>query len=97
VRIVSAADAYGRRHFRDAHHRVVPGSFAVSSVVEYLDDAGEPDSDELILVDGWQIGATYRCQDGTWASWGPAGLDRGHPNRQASIDAQVRAYACVST
>jgi len=70
-----------RSRCRRPQRRVVPGCFAVSSVVEYLDDDGEPDSDELILIDGWQIGWTYRCQDGTWANWGPAGLERGHPDR----------------
>ena len=86
----------GRRDYRAAHFRAAVGRFAVHSVPEYPDDADDPRGDELILVDGFQIGGTYVCTGetrDTWASYGPAGCSLRHPTRQAAIDVQVREYA----
>jgi hypothetical protein len=77
----------------DAEYRTVPGTFTVTTTARFPEDPDDPDREELVLVDGWQIGSTYRCADGTWASWGPASLSRYHPTREAAGAAQVRAYA----
>lgn len=81
-----------RQDFRAAEHRNASGKFAVQSVPKYLGYGDDPYGDELILVDGWQIGGTYHCADGTWASYGPAGLSRHHDSRQVATDVQVNAY-----
>lgn len=85
-----------RRDYRAASNRIVPGRFDVVSVPEYPEYADDPRGDELILVDGWQIGGSYACTTAdrdTWASYGPVGFSLGHPTRQAAVDVQVREYA----
>lgn len=81
------------RDFRDPDNRVVPGTFTVTTVAECPLEDADRDADRLVLVDGFQIGMVYLCEDGGWACWGPASLTPHHPTWQAAVDAQVAAYA----
>ena len=65
---------------------------SVTSVLRYPEDGPDPYGDHLIHVNGVQIGGTYHCQDGTWASWGPDGMSAGHATREAATSAQVSVY-----
>ncbi len=65
-----------------------------------LGGPNQPGEDYLILVDGRKIGGTYWCGAGhipdgrRWASWGPAGVVLGQPDRETAERVQVREYAC---
>jgi hypothetical protein len=82
----------GKLDLRAARHRRTPGTFAVATAPLYPGDDYDPNGEQLILVDGRQIGGTYTTTDG-WGCWGPAGWSWSHPTHQAAVDVQVRAYA----
>lgn len=53
-------------------------------------------ADYLLLADGSKIGGTYYCcadqNHKRWASYGPAGLSWGHPNRTTAEQVQIDAH-----
>jgi hypothetical protein len=82
----------GKLDLRHASHRHTPGTFEVATAPLYPGDAYDPNGEQIILVDGRQIGGTYTGGTG-WGCWGPAGWSWSHPTHQAAVDVQVRAYA----
>lgn len=82
----------GKLDLRHASNRRTPGRFEVATAPLYPADAYDPNGEQIILVDGRQIGGTYTAGTG-WGCWGPAGWSWSHPTHQAAVDVQVRAYA----
>lgn len=75
----------------------------VTRTPEYPDDtelgsATRRGADYLILVNDVRIGSTWWCDASyirrgqKWASYGPAGLSKGHRTREDAEQAQVDAY-----
>lgn len=82
----------GKLDLRHASNHRTPGTFEVATAPLYPADAYDPNGEQIILVDGRQIGGTYTGGTG-WGCWGPAGWSWSHPTHQAAVDVQVRAYA----